>query len=272
MKRYEVLHQNYHLQGYTVSDTHLFWSFTDSLVKTTFGNTVVAQVPIRGGHLGDIDYHDGCIYGTVLGDSLAGEKWGVWSSFHVYVFDAETLTLRRTIRLDPCYRMFRAPEKHGGFNGVDGIAVMADGTMWLAGGLYSEERYDRQQLLHMSANGELLEIRTYPTGNTTFGIQNLDYEADTGCFWFSTYSAEKPFQAKETLYCADETGIVGKWCVSTPYGFHCLGGGRYLASIQSGVNGNRRGYAYEIGREALECGPVTEDEAQRLLLDTEWGM
>ncbi len=265
MQIYEVLHQNYHLQGFTADETHLYWSFTDSLVKTTKNNTVIAQVPIRGGHLGDIDYHDGCIYGTVLGDSLAGEPWGVWSSFHVYVFDADTLVCKRTIRLDPCYRMFREPGTNGGFNGVDGIALCPDGTMWLAGGLLSEPQYDRQQLLRVSQDGELLEIRSFQTGNTVFGIQNLDYEADTGRFWFSTYLREKPFQAKETLYCADENGIVGKWSFCSPYGFHCLGDGRYLASAQSGVNGNRRGYAYEIKAQMLACGPETEDDAMAML-------
>ncbi len=262
MSVYEVLHQNYHLQGFTMSENHLFWSFTDSLVKTTVGNTVLAQVRIQGGHLGDIDYHDGCIYGTVLGDSLAGEPWGVWSSFHVYVFDAETLALKRTIRLDPCYRMFREPAQYGGFNGVDGIAVVPDGSIWLACGLCEAEQYDRQQLLRISPWGELLEIRSYLTGNTPFGIQNLDYEADTDSFWFSTYVGEKPFQAKETLYCARGDGIAGAWRFCSPYGFHCLGGGRYLASVQSGVNGNRQGYAYEIGADAFTCGPVTERDAQ----------
>ncbi len=262
---YEVLHQNYHLQGFTASDSHLYWSFTDSLVKTTFGDTVVAQVRIRGGHLGDIDYRDGCIYGTVLGDSLAGEPWGQWSSFHVYVFDADTLALKRTIRLDPLYAMFREPEKYHGFYGVDGIAAMEDGSMWLAGGLRPEERYDRQMLLRFDGDGCLLETRYFSTGNTIFGIQNLDYEADTGRFWFSTYGPEQPFQARETLYCADENGVVDKWPVSTPYGFHCLGGGRYLASAQSGVNGNRQGYAYEISREALTSGPATERDALGML-------
>ncbi len=263
---YEVLHQNYHLQGFTASPTHLYWSFTDTLVKTTPQNTVKCQTQIQGGHLGDIDYHDGCIYGTVLGDSLAGDPWGVWSSFHVYVFDADTLACKRTIRLDPLYRMFQEPEKYDGFYGVDGIAVMDDGTMWLAGGLRDDQRYARQMLLHFSQNGQLLETKYFSTGNTIFGIQNLDYEPDTGRFWFSTYNPEKPYHAKETLYCADETGILGKWRFSTPYGFHCLGGGRYLVSAQSGTNGNRQGYAYEVTRMELNNGPVTEAEARERIL------
>ncbi len=261
MKSYEVLHQNYHLQGFTTDGDHLYWSFTDSLVKTNRKNTVLAQVPVRDGHLGDIDYRDGKIYGTVLGDSLAGDPWGVWTSFFVYVFDAETLVLQKTIRLDPCYRMYRAPEKNAGFCGVDGIAAVPDGTLWLAGGLYTGEAYDRQMLLHISMRGELLDIRYFSTGNTPFGIQNLDYEEDTGRFWFSTYLAEKPYQAKASLYCADGRDIVEAYEFCTPYGFHALGGGRYLASAQAGVNGNRQGYAYEIGREDLANGPRTEADA-----------
>ncbi len=259
---YEVLHQNYHLQGFTASSTHLYWSFTDTLVKTTPQNTVGCQIQITGGHLGDIDYRSGCIYGTVLGNSLAGDPWGVWSSFHVYVFDADTLALKHTIRLDPLYRMFRESENFGGFFGVDGIAVLPDNTMWLAGGLRDDPRYTRQQLLHFDMSGRLLEIRYFSTGNTIFGIQNLDWEPDTDRFWFSTYTPEKPYHARETLYCVDKDNVLGKWQYCTPYGFHCLGDGRYLCSVQSGVNGNRQGYAYEITRDMLACGPVTEADTQ----------
>ncbi len=267
----EVLHQNYHMQGFTTDGEYMYWSFTDSLVKTNKNNTVISQVHIHSGHLGDIDYYNGSIYATLIGDSLAGNPWGVWTSFFVYVFDAETLALQKTIRLDPCYKMYDSPSVNGGFNGVDGIVVLdgEDGkpTMWLACALFSDEKYDKQMLLNFSLGGKLQGIKYFNTGNTTFGIQNLDYEADTGYFWISTYSAEKPYQAKETLYCLDAANesVVGAYSFYSPYGFHALGGGRYLASIQTGVNGNRQGYAYEASIEDIRRGLPTEADTVKLL-------
>lgn len=83
MKYCEVLHQNLHLQGFTFDGDNMYWSFTDSLVKTTRNGTVKCQVPVLAGHLGDIDYCDGKIYGSVMGNSLKGKPWGVWTSFEV---------------------------------------------------------------------------------------------------------------------------------------------------------------------------------------------
>ncbi len=93
-----------------------------------------------------------------------------------------------------------------------------------------------------------LDIRT---GNTVYGIQNLDYDEETGHYWFTTYNAEKPFQAKDTLYCVDRDlkTILAQYRFSTPYGFDCIGGGKYHASLQSGVNGKRNGYAYLCDEE-----------------------
>ena len=58
MKYCEVLHQNLHMQGFTTDGEHMYWSFTDSLVKTTKNGTVLVQVRIPAGHLGDIDYYN----------------------------------------------------------------------------------------------------------------------------------------------------------------------------------------------------------------------
>ncbi len=262
---FEVLHQNYHLQGFTTDGTYFYWSFTDSLVKTTRNNTVIAQVHIPEGHLGDIDYYNGSLYATCMGNSLKGRPWGVWTSFFVNVYDAETLVLQRTIRLDSCYDMYANPVDYDGFNGVDGICVVptSDGTptLWVAAALFSEERYSRQMLMKFSLQGELLEKKYVQTGNTVFGIQNLDYEEDTGYFYFSTYAAGFSYQPKETLYCVDvktET-VIESFSYYSPYGFHALGNGTYLVSGQAGVNKNRRGYAVEVSKETLRAGlSVTE--------------
>ncbi len=245
----------------------MYWSFTDSLVKTNMDNTMIAQVPVLGGHMGDISYHKGKLYASVMGNSMKGKPWGVWTSFFVYVFDAESLSLLKTLRLDPCYDMYKHPAQSGGFNGVDGITVVdgEDGkpTIWVACALFSEERYKKQILLNFDLNGELLETRKFTTGNTIFGIQNLDYDKDTGYFWFSTYSQKYSYQSDDTLFCvnAESEQIISAHKFHSPYGLQCLGNGKLLVSIQSGVNGNRSGYAYETDISSLQNGPKTEEEA-----------
>jgi hypothetical protein len=52
------------MQGFTSDDKreYLFWSFTDSLVKTNANGTMICQIHVGGGHFGGLDWHDGKIY------------------------------------------------------------------------------------------------------------------------------------------------------------------------------------------------------------------
>ena len=62
MRRYmEVFHQHCHMQGFTVDKESgiMYWSFTDSVVKTNMESMMIAQCHVSGGHLGDIAYYDG---------------------------------------------------------------------------------------------------------------------------------------------------------------------------------------------------------------------
>lgn len=70
MEYIRVVNQNWHMQGFSSGGGHMYFSFTDSLVKTTLSGIVRAQVQIRGGHLGDIDWHDGDIYASFLAEPL----------------------------------------------------------------------------------------------------------------------------------------------------------------------------------------------------------
>lgn len=52
----------------------------------------------------------------------------------------------------------------------------------------------------MHDGGPLEREYRIPTGNTVYGIQNLDYDEESGEFWFSTYGKSAPYQPEETLY------------------------------------------------------------------------
>ncbi len=262
MQYIETLHQNQHMQGFTSDGKHMYWSFTDTLVKTTLAGTVRRCVPITGGHLGDIDYFDGKIYGSYLGNCLPGKEWNDWSCFKIYVFDAETLETVNIINLDICdeyKRQSYLPEDIRGFQGVDGVAIgkiphTNERRMFVACAINDGEKYCNNIILQLTLDGVYETEYHIPTGNTVFGIQNLDYDESTGEFWFSTYNQSLPFQAKETLYKTDIdlTCATEKYEYSTPYGFECLGNGKYFASLQWGVNTNRGGCAYECEKEMFK--------------------
>ena len=265
MKYCEVLHQNLHMQGFTTDGKHMYWSFTDSLVKTTKSGTVLVQVRVPAGHLGDIDYYNGKIYGTVLGNSLKGLPFGIWTAFDVNVYDADTLALVKTIRLDDCFGMYERREH--GFNGVDGITVIPESEsspakMMVASALFDGEEYDSQMLLEYSLDGELLDKHFIKTGNTVFGIQNLDRDPETGNYWFSTYGGDRyDYQNKNFLFCASpDFELIGEYYLCTPYGVHCLGGDKFYLSVQAGVNGNRSGYAYEVDLDYIKNTTISGEE------------
>ena len=52
MEFVEALNQYQHMQGVTSGNGHMFWSFTDTLIKTTMNSIVKCQVYGGGGHLG----------------------------------------------------------------------------------------------------------------------------------------------------------------------------------------------------------------------------
>ena len=143
----EVVHQNLHLQGFAKGGDFMYWSFTDSLVKTTLAGTVKCQVEMRDGHLGDCDYYDGKIYASMLGHPASGRPWNDWSSFCIYVYSADDLRLLQKIRLDVCDRYWKelgTDADTRGFSGVDGVTVTFNGTAWAQGTNYTYDEVTGQ--------------------------------------------------------------------------------------------------------------------------------
>ena len=274
MEFVEVVNQNQHLQGFTKGNGFMYWSFTDSLVKTTLNNTVKCQVQIFGGHLGDCDYHDGKIYASYLQDSLPGHAWEDWTGFKIYVFDANDLRVLNVMNLDICdyYKSITCtPEDTRGFQGIDGVAIAPDpisgeDRLFVACALYTGEKYANQIILQFTLDGVYETEYHIPTGNTVFGIQNLDYDAENKEFWFSTYGPCEAYQPKEILYCisGDLKEIKRKYCFSTPYGIECLGKEGFYASYQYGPNGRRGGVAYRCD-ESMFQNKISEAEVEAFI-------
>lgn len=276
MEYVEVVNQNLHMQGFSKGEGFMYWSFTDSIVKTTMNGTVKCQAEIHGGHLGDIDYYDGRVYGSYLGNALPGHAWEDWTGFKIYVFDADDLRVINIINLDICdyYKSITCtPEDTRGFQGIDGVTIAPDpktGEMrlFVACALYTGEKYANQIILQFTLDGKYETEYHIPTGNTVYGIQNLDYDAENKEFWFTTYGPSQPYQPKELLYCisSDLSEIKRKYVYSTPYGIDCLGKEGFYASVQYGKNGKRGGIAFKC-EEAFFTTPKTEQEITKALVE-----
>jgi len=259
MKYCEVLHQNLHLQGFTGDSEHLYWSFTDSLVKTNLLGTVKVQIQNHSGHLGDIDYYDGKIYAA-----LNGTPMGSCKAFEIKVYDASDLSLVEVLSLDECFEM--CEKSIDGFRGINGVAIKPksateDAKMMVAGSILDGKEYKNQILLEYTLDGKFVKKHLLNTGNCIMGMQTIDIDPDTGNYWFSTYGGRNfpEFQNQNYLFEAnpDFTEVLNEYKFCTPYGFHCLGGGRFLASYIAGKNGYREGYAYEVDKEFIESTVIT---------------
>ena len=276
MKYTEVLHQNLHMQGFSTDGENMYWSFTDSLVKTKKNGLMLRQVPIPAGHLGDIVYYNGKIYGTVLGNSLKGLPFGIWTSFEIHVFDAGTLALDRIIRLDDCYRMYE--KRENGFNGVDGITVLPpekdrDAHLMVASALFDGEEYDSQIILEYTFDGELVDKHFVKTGNTVYGIQNLTRDPENGDYWFSTYGAysKYPFQNKNYLFRTDKDfNLIDEYYLCTPYGIEALGGKRFYLSAIANTDGQESGYAYEADLDFIKNTRISGENHRKWYIEKWW--
>jgi len=251
MRYIDVQNQNYHLQGFTADGEYMYWSFTDSLVKTTMEGTVVRQVPcaVPGDHLGGIDWYGGRIYGAAMN---SGKKT---SAIHVY--DADTLQTLAILPLAECDAEYLTEED--GFRGAGCITAGKDpgsgeDVLLVGSALRSAPEITCQVLHQYGFDGKRQKKHLVPTGVIHLGIQNIDRDPETGCYWMTGYDAEADYMNRETLYCVspDLKRVLKKYCFCTPYGIHCMGSGRFLLSLQAGVNRHRIGYAYEADTAFLE--------------------
>ena len=276
MKYTEVVHQNYHMQGFSTDGENMYWSFTDSLVKTKKSGLMLRQVPIFCGHLGDIVYYNGKIYGSVMGNAMENRPFYDWVSFEIHVFDAGTLALENIIRLEECYKMHQ--EVENGFLGIDGITVLpatesAPARLLIASALQNGEEYDSQILLEYSFEGKLIEKHFVKTGNTSFGIQNLTRDPENGDLWFSTYggSEKYPFQNKNFLFrVSKDYEVLAEYNLCTPYGLEALGGNRFYLSVHGGENGNVQGYAYEADIDFIKNTEIDGDHHRPWFVKQWW--
>ncbi|SCL47490.1 hypothetical protein GA0070606_1158 [Micromonospora citrea] len=244
-----------HVQGVAVdwSRGHVYWSFTNVLVKTDLDGRVVGTVTGLTGHLGDLDLNpeDGRVYGSL--------EYKAERAFYIAIFDvtqitrvgmdAETDGVMTTVHLQEVVDDFTADldgdgvfdgdtaqtaDHRYGASGIDGVSFgPALGTtggrnvLMVAYGIYpntTRTDNDHQVLLaydvrrwsllarplsqaapHRSGPGKPYAKVFVRTGNTTYGVQNLEYDRHTRRWLMAVYRGSKPEFPNWTLYAIDGT-------------------------------------------------------------------
>lgn len=275
MEFVEVSQQNLHVQGIAKGGEFMYFSFTDSLVKVTMTGVIKCQVEVHGGHLGDIDYYNGKIYGCFMGAAKPEQPWNRWSSFYIYEYDADDLRLLRRIHLPKCDEYFEKrndPEDRIGFAGIDGVTVGRDpktgeARLMQAAQMLKGEKYVDHIILQFDFDGNYEAEYHFPLGNTTFGIQNLDYDWEENVYWANSYGPQFDWQCQETLFCfsGDLTKTLKKYLFGTATGVECMGKEGFYYSLQMGKNGARACIAFKCDEEFIRAHPYTEEQMSSLV-------
>lgn len=242
-----------HVQGVVVDRKagHVYYSFTQMLVKTDLQGTVLGTVEGLTGHLGDLDQNpaDGRVYGSL--------EYKEEQAFYIAIFDgrkidrigmdAERDGVMTTVYLREVVRDFTAdmdgdgvfdgdvadtPDHQYGSSGIDGVSFGPEfgrprgrTKLMVAYGIYTNlerEDNDYQVLLeydvrnwsayerpltqvaphHSGPRGHGDKFFVY-TGNTHFGVQNLEYDRYTGTWMMAVYQGRKPEFPNYSLYMVD---------------------------------------------------------------------
>ncbi len=263
-----------HMQGFAVDTQNscMYWSYTHTLIKTDLNGFKVNQVSISEGHLGDIAYYDGYIYGTVMLNSTSG-IWDQWTGFYIYKFDSD-LNIVEKIELPEIQRwadMFwgiNLDEKDNLYDicGIDGIAVGKDPQgnekIMIAAGIGRENNLNPYQvLLQFSMDGRYETQYPMETGAFPYGCQAITYDWDLDLYWLACYRGEHDGQETEYRFFAVdikkpyEQRVVQKWNYGSSYGIEYLGN-RVFYTAGSNGNANLSIMTDDNGMEPLPEGSV----------------
>ncbi|MFJ4707912.1 hypothetical protein ACIP6I_24115 [Streptomyces anulatus] len=300
-----------HLQGMAVDRRkgHMYFSFTDLLVKTDLSGRPIGSVTGFTGHLGDLDFNtaDGRVYGSL--------EYKAAEAFYVAIFDgaritrmnmdARTADVVSTVHLREVVRDYTAdmngdgvfdgntgdtPDHRYGCSGIDGIAFGPDlnrrggGRLTVAYGVYSNtartdndhqvllqydvrdwRRYERplvEGAHHTSGPASPAGKFFAYTGNTTYGVQNLEYDRHSGNWLMAVYKGRKTAFPNYSLYVVDGSEPARRGEVK---GQPRPESGRILSLLPRGLHHEPSGvYGYESGGQ---YGLVSLDDGRHYVAE-----
>ncbi|RDI66256.1 hypothetical protein [Nocardia pseudobrasiliensis] len=297
--------QSGHVQGIALDEQKgvMYFSFTDLLVKTDLQGRVLGTVEGFTGHLGDLAFNpqDGRVYGSL--------EYADANAFYIAVIDGDRITERdmdavssglvKSVYLREVVADYTAPGHRYGCSGIDGVAFgptfgARDGApkLTVAYGIYSDldrddndyqillqydiadwrayERPLNQNAPHTSGPAAPAGKYFVYTGNTTYGVQNLEYDPHTANWFLAVYPGKKPEFPNYPFFMIEasaqpqrqdlqgqprpEQGLVlplapggledentgtRGWKFEAPYGLVALGDGRYYV-VTKGTSGKKQ--------------------------------
>ena len=225
---------------------------------------------------------------------ISGED--VRDGFYMARFDADAMTrphmdaakdgVMDAVYLQEVYDDYTAPGHRYGCSGIDGCTFAGDGRLYVAYGIYSDvsrrdndaqvllqydvsawDDYARpldQNAMHRSGPAAPDGKHLIHTGNTEYGIQNLEYDEDSGAMIAAVYPGKNPQYPNYNLFFIDSktlelTDFAGhsdhRFCGSHfPYGTEglCSLGGGYFYIGRDVKAGSTHGALVELYRFDVE--------------------
>jgi hypothetical protein len=228
-----------HVQGVCTNERDaIYWSWTESLVKTDREGRIVKKVPAADHH-GDLCYHNGKVYVAVnLGkfNAPAG-KADSW----VYVYDADTLV-----------ELARHPVPEL-VHGAGGMAYH-DGKFIIVGGL--PDSVDENYVYEYDMAFKFVKRHVLASGHTHLGIQTVAF-AD-GAWWFGCYGKPKLLLRADSSF-----KFTGKWEFDGSYGIVPVGENRFLVAQNKATKDKGNEAKLVAARADAEKGLVLEANAEK---------
>ncbi len=235
-----------HVQGIALDKKkgHMYFSFTTVLVKTDLDGNVIGTVKNLEGHLGDIDFNEENrrLYGSLEFKSKNAFYIAVFDvdKINKEGIDARSTDLMKVIALPEVTEDFTATVNGNkyryGCSGIDGVAFgrdfgaddFAPYTLMVAYGVFKDNgRQDNDYQVLMSFDLEKLSKYEMPfdpgasgrngprserryfiyTGNTNYGVQNLEYDEETGYWFMAVYKGSKSSFPNYALFAADSRSV-----------------------------------------------------------------
>ena len=221
---------------------YMYFSFTSVLVKTDMQGNVIGTVTGLTGHLGDLDFNDidGRVYGSLEYKAQNAFYIAIFDVDKITRMDmnAETDGIMTAVYLPDVVEDFTArvgkdnTQYRYGCSGIDGVAfgptfgkdASHPFSLMVAYGIFSDlARIDNDYQVILEFDWHDLAAYEKPlsqskphreglkakeryfvyTGNTTYGVQNLEYDAYSGDWYMAVYTGKKPKFPNLPLYIVD---------------------------------------------------------------------
>ncbi len=231
-----------HVQGIAIDSKreYMYFSFTTVLVKTDMKGNVVGTVENLVGHLGDLDYNpeDGRVYGSL---EFKNKNTFYIAIFDVEKIDRIGINSQKSdvttvVELPEVAADFTATvggnRYRYGCSGIDGVAFgpvfgqtdSREQRLMVAYGIFNdtsrgdndyqvilsftpEELWKNEKKFSLSdavSGGAMSENRYFVyTGNTNYGVQNLEYDESTGYWFMAAYKGSKSDFPNYRLFAVD---------------------------------------------------------------------